>query len=321
MLTNKINLELVEKGELEKVETDSDHSDLKWIIKNLKKAVRFLKEYLAVFLIVPTVVGGLSQIFSLISININYIRFFSASQLISDGLLILISLVFILILPVGSYWVANLFTKDLLKIIPKRKDLIIVSIFFLVSLVSLLYITILYIILYLGSIFKFPISSAIELRVFILIPCLIIIFYRTGKAIRNYLKKIIRNNKENKRSIKIESVKGLFRFIDTFSGILLLNSIITGIIIYVKVIFSLADGSLPSDLVNRGNIDRILIEEYNVSKENYEVVYFNDTYIFVEHYTVSKSEVEELNQNSLRVPYEVIILKMDDLFKSENNFE
>ncbi|QIH37868.1 hypothetical protein G7A72_03210 [Flavobacterium sp. Sr18] len=54
---------------------------------------KFLKEYLSVLIIVPAFIGGLWQAFELMSISIPYIRFFSISQIVPDGILILMFLV------------------------------------------------------------------------------------------------------------------------------------------------------------------------------------------------------------------------------------
>lgn len=58
----------------------------------LKKILFEIKDNLGIITIIPIVFGGVWQILSLASISISYIRFFSVTQLISDGLLILLIL-------------------------------------------------------------------------------------------------------------------------------------------------------------------------------------------------------------------------------------
>ena len=52
--------------------------------------IKFIKEYLSFILIIPTLLGGIWQIIELSSISISFIRFFSVTQLIADGLLIIV---------------------------------------------------------------------------------------------------------------------------------------------------------------------------------------------------------------------------------------
>ncbi|WP_348814152.1 hypothetical protein, partial [Flavobacterium maritimum] len=69
--------------------------------------------YLSVLVIVPAFIGGLWQIIELSNISITYIRFFSISQIVPDGLLILLFLLLGLSYPMLG-WFANslFFIKD-----------------------------------------------------------------------------------------------------------------------------------------------------------------------------------------------------------------
>ncbi|MCT4327738.1 hypothetical protein [Chryseobacterium indologenes] len=50
----------------------------------------FLKEYFTIILFIPTLLGGLRQLYQLVSISPSLIQFFSISQLLIDGILIII---------------------------------------------------------------------------------------------------------------------------------------------------------------------------------------------------------------------------------------
>ncbi|MGJ0362865.1 hypothetical protein NG776_02620 [Aliarcobacter cryaerophilus] len=52
--------------------------------------IKFTKEYLSFIILIPALLGGFWQAFALITISIPYIRFFSASQVLADGLLIIL---------------------------------------------------------------------------------------------------------------------------------------------------------------------------------------------------------------------------------------
>lgn len=55
----------------------------------------WIKDNISTFTIIPLILGGIWQIISLSSISISYIRFFSISQQLADGLLILTIFIFI----------------------------------------------------------------------------------------------------------------------------------------------------------------------------------------------------------------------------------
>lgn len=54
----------------------------------------FLQKYFTIILFIPLLLGGMLQIYNLLSISPPFIRFFSASQSIADGLLILIIILY-----------------------------------------------------------------------------------------------------------------------------------------------------------------------------------------------------------------------------------
>lgn len=56
----------------------------------INKVVDFIKENLSLIVVVPAFIGGLWQSIELMSISTPYIRFFSVSQIIPDGILILL---------------------------------------------------------------------------------------------------------------------------------------------------------------------------------------------------------------------------------------
>lgn len=49
----------------------------------------FIKDYLSVIILIPAFIGGIWQLIELMSISMPNIRFFSISQIVPDGLLIL----------------------------------------------------------------------------------------------------------------------------------------------------------------------------------------------------------------------------------------
>jgi hypothetical protein len=59
----------------------------------LKSLYLNLKENLTMFAVIPTVLGGIWQMTKLLSLSTNMMRFFSITQLISDGILVLIIII------------------------------------------------------------------------------------------------------------------------------------------------------------------------------------------------------------------------------------
>lgn len=58
-------------------------------IFKVKISYKLIKDNLSVIVIIPTLMGGFWQMFELVTIDTSYLRFFSISQIIPDGLLIL----------------------------------------------------------------------------------------------------------------------------------------------------------------------------------------------------------------------------------------
>src|SRR5690606_19259612 len=80
--------------------------------------LKFIRENISLIIIVPTVLGGLLQLYNLSNISPEYIRFFSLSQVVPDGLLFLvIAISFIL-----SFELITYVAYILLKGIEIKKD-------------------------------------------------------------------------------------------------------------------------------------------------------------------------------------------------------
>ncbi|ALM48948.1 hypothetical protein AMR72_08640 [Flavobacterium psychrophilum] len=59
-------------------------------IGKIKSYIKFVSEHITIILLIPTLLGGLWQVVSLGTTSISYIRFFSISQLLSDGIILMI---------------------------------------------------------------------------------------------------------------------------------------------------------------------------------------------------------------------------------------
>lgn len=80
-----------------------------------------IRSNISIILLIPAVLGGFWQILELSKMSISYIRFFSATQLLPDGLLILfIITVILLAIKFGSLERLPSLRKKILKIEPKK---------------------------------------------------------------------------------------------------------------------------------------------------------------------------------------------------------
>jgi hypothetical protein len=78
---------------------------------NFKKVYQFVKENLGMIILIPTLVGGIWEVFSLWSLGFEYIRFFSITQLVSDGLLMMILLPLTSIFPIIGFYIVRSFRE------------------------------------------------------------------------------------------------------------------------------------------------------------------------------------------------------------------
>ena len=64
----------------------------------LNKIYKTIQDNLAIVILLPTILGGLWQLIELSLLSFSFVRFFSVTQLLPDGLIIL-SMLFLLYIP------------------------------------------------------------------------------------------------------------------------------------------------------------------------------------------------------------------------------
>lgn len=64
----------------------------------VKKVLHLIKENINLLILIPTVLGGFWQLIELVSMDVSFVRFFSITQVVSDGLIILFLLSIYLVL-------------------------------------------------------------------------------------------------------------------------------------------------------------------------------------------------------------------------------
>ncbi|EJL66521.1 hypothetical protein [Flavobacterium sp. CF136] len=255
------------------------------------KIINYIKEHLNVILIVPAFIGGLWQSIELMSISIPYIRFFSISQIVPDGILILVLIFSIIIATeIGTFFRKyilpelniNTSNKELgpLEVQKKRQR-------------EILNLLIQLFLVYSIAIYMFIKSINGETR------DLFDVFYKFIWAV--FYITILNNYLHQLYNLATGKLKKYFKY---FNLLLLVLYIIILITVY-NIIHK--NFLITSELDNIENIQSILKEKYPTSKR--EILYFNDKYIFI-----NVTDTLKLDKVS-KLPIEKVhIIELEKLF-------
>lgn len=239
-------------------------------LANIK--LSYIKDNLSLILLIPTILGGFWQVFELSSISISLIRFFSVGQLIADGLLIIFLLLIILL---ASKFSSRLTTSSL-----KEGDE-----FKSINITRAISITLLGTIWISIFIYKTIITQKISA-----IGLVISIFFLTCIVIYSFhfinLKKV---SKKIKKHFWLDTIWRLT-----------LYSISVGILMFIGESLELFHKTflLPENLKNITQLECYLQKEVK-GLNQYEILYFNDKYIFVETQKNNKSMIEIIETKQL----------------------
>jgi len=230
------------------------------------------------------------QVLELATISVPYIRFFSSSQIIPDGLLML----FIIFLMYFSFSIGMIGKKEIFnfdKIYLNSltwKDIVRKIIVVIITICFLLYL----LIPVLNELFiKFTFASF-----FILIAS--IAFF--GKYILRIIMQIIFYMYECKEMkdfiLKYPKIKSFVKELSSFILVILMSMLILSPFYIAKYFHK--NYFLPNNLANLSSLNKVLNDNKYKSSE---IIYFNDKYIFIEHLKNDKNTTIE-------------ILKIDQLF-------
>jgi len=266
-----------------------------------KQILDFIKDYLAVFLIVPTVLGGLWQIIMLGSMSLTFIRFFSLSQIIQDGLLMLIFLIvlaFFSLIFLIQFYIMKAIGMDLDKFKNIRKLHIGIyrikqfSWTTLVIILPLMILPVAVLWIYLVQIHhnNIPIKLEKPFPFFLIAGAISTVYFYFIEYINSW------GNKGFRKS---------------FEGVILSFSIIVIAIIFKTFTLFNKEYLIPSNLVNTDSIIKTILSKNPEAKA--EIIYLNDKFIFLQ---VIKQEVPENKTDKIN---KIIILKFDDLLELEKD--
>lgn len=240
-----------------------------------------VKENLSIILLVPTLLGGLWQIIELSRISTSFIRFFSVSQIIPDGILILFFLSFLYAGLMIAYSHFKSYTlQELFKGFNKDENvkgvIIINSAMFSVSLLS-------FYLLYPGFESFWNERTLAPAVVFVTVPAfLIVVFGLFFSSIT--LLKVLASRIGFKIGIKV---------IQFGMAVLMLLLLYVGIgLCFVFASAFHKNFSFPHNFKNIEYLD-CKISHGKFGKYKHQVLYFNDKYAFVK-YEVDKKEIIEV---------------------------
>ncbi len=281
------------KIELKKVSLFSKNIIYKYLFNGLKN----IKEYIGIIVLLPSLLGGIWQLYALSKISISYIRFFSISQLIPDGIIVFIFLIFLFLIIILNISLIldllnllNYLFKDYLN---KIKNIAYDTIERKSSLIKLLLIfclptIILFFLMILDIVYLKNINLFYKILINTFIVALFIIYLYIIDTLKN----------------KFIELKSLYS----------LNSIfILGItiIIFEHLLISFGTNyQLPQNLINIDEISEKIKKEN--SSNNIDILYMNDKYIFIRLITekIPNGKIDTINK--------IKIIKFEDLI---NTFE
>jgi hypothetical protein len=265
-----------------------------------------IKNNLNIILLVPTMIGGLWQMVELASISPAYIRFFSITQLIPDGLLILFVITVLYIsIKLGILTFKRYFVKE----IDRNGQ---PSLWSSIALFVVMITTIWY---FARELYAYPIFGKVDIslsEVFFTIVMTIFLIGLFGVSVLRLLRYIFFANQEwiwgklDDEQFKCK-VK---RWINNTMPYILLFSIVFALkvlMVDLMPFWRQSRNSLmsSSSLLNSNNISHYVEENYD-SSNKIEILYFNDKYIFIKIHP---------SKNSMKI----LVLKFDKLF--EERFE
>ena len=258
---------------------DNENIFFQGVIKTIKNRISYLsnliKDNIAIIVLIPTVLGGLIQLFKLGMIDLRYIRYFSVTQLVPDGLLAILLLCIITVI----VYIHNNFLLIKLSFIPEK----LTTKLKLRSLISSLVIatgqaiSITYAVVEMPSTEELLNSSNyfIAVNAVIYVGILAMVFY-CFKYI-NLEKEYLRNTDhvvliDNKL---LKTSKSIF---SAFSLILLISFIV----IFLRMTYFFIEYmNEAKGTYNYSKIEEIISNDFE-SYADYKILYFNDKYTFVE---------------------------------------
>ncbi len=261
-----------------------------------------VKDNIQLILIIPTLLGGLWQIFELTNISVSFIRFFSLSQLVSDGLLILLILILIILILYFSKLVVRKPDEEDKELKNPKSYYKALRIVFNCGVVLYVMFPLFKSLYYEEEIILTHLLLAIFILILFGFNFLLSLYhlylYYFERPLRYFF-------------IKTTRKSVFFQFLLFLSErFIYLSSILLFIYLLGFNIFHFSSKIrnsyvFPKQLINIYNVECIIETNYNLKISKEDFIYFNDKYIFIK------------NKSTNNYNQEILIIKFDELFENE----
>lgn len=258
----------------------------------INKITKFLKEYLSILIVIPAFVGGIWQAIELMSISIPYIRFFSISQIVSDGILILMFLIIAF-----SYqflgWFADILFFEKGK--PEPAEVLSAEDYEKYKRNKLIYWLIYFIIFYVLSVFYiyrlFDEKTTLSDFKVLVVTTFFSVF-------------ILNRSLDNCYFYAKDKHKQIFK---ACNGLLLVLYFVFALYLS-KRIHNLFIA--PTNIINIEQVEKDVAHKYPNTKQ--ELLYFNDKYIFIK--IINKIKMDKKGKVLKHTSEKIYIMKFETLF-------
>lgn len=287
----------------------------------LDKIYKYVKDNLSIIILLPTILGGLWQLIELSSLSFSFVRFFSVTQLLPDGLLILTMIILLYIAyyfgvnkhkfkynkkildlktkkPKNFNFIKNIQSQKLIYIDNPiyRKENIFLELLIVVFTPILFYLF-----------FKFTniydeLINDFNFIIFVMAFYFIILFFNPFLSSLFILFVHFFQSKYFSKIKKYCIDKPIIKELLLFPMKMLVLILIILVILFPMKLASFFHEKylLPKNLKNLEYLDKTLNNKNNQSNK---IVYLNDKYIFIEH------KINEITS--------IEIVKFDDLFEKD----
>lgn len=237
----------------------------------LKLIPELLKDNFGFILFVISGLGAFIQVIELSRIDLSYLRFFSVSQIASDGALVFVTLAISTLIGYAYYFFVTLKFREkntsLYRENSPMEDIPIVQILLILFVIVIYGCGVLANIMEVEDYRKFPIILLIFSAVMV---ALLAHFIKYSKYTNSEINKLENTNK-NKKFF----AKGLLVYIAILSYIFIPIIIIKTLMIYSEILRE------PRNFENYNKVG-LTIRERHANVSGYKVLYFNDKYTFIE---------------------------------------
>lgn len=249
----------------------------------IKSVIEDIKSHLQLILLIPTVLGGLWQVVELTNISIPFIRYFSLTQVIPDGLLILTVFGFIWL----AILVANLLLRKNEQKTSEKTPLFITGVLLVMCSILVIYF------IYLPLLDDFRNPQLSILLLIIILTIMLFKFFIEGivRILASLKKSLKRFGGININMDKNKNVLNSLFYIFIFVGVI---GLIRTSPILLSTLYSLKNTYVYS--CNSNNMENVICKMVELYGENieYQILYFNDKYYFIKFKDSSNLEKIEI---------------------------